>query len=143
MAGERPKKYKALDDLADLCMSFVYVDARDDRPPVPACEGNPLQFNCPACKCFKRHGCCPHVLCINHIMKAHNVRHLVTKLPKRKEKETRNLKGGPPGLKRPPKALERMEYPPTDSSDEELETEEAAELLALEGDSDEDEDEDM
>ena len=76
-------------------------------------------------------------------MKAHNVRHLVAKLPKRKEKETRNLKGGPPGLKRPPKALERMEYPPTDSSDEELETEEAAELLALEGDSDEDEDEDM
>ena len=42
-----------------------------------------------------------------------------------------------------PKALERMEYPPTDSSDEELEREEAAELLALEGDSDEGEDEDM
>ena len=141
MAGERPKKYKELDDLADLCMSFVYVDARDDRPPVPACEGNPLQFNCPACKCFKRHGCCPHVLSINHIMKAHNVRHLVAKLPKRKEKETRMAGKTLSGV---PKALERMEYPPTDSSDEELERdEEAAELLALEGDSDEDEDEDM
>ena len=82
----------------------------------------------------------PHVLSINHIMKAHNVRHLVAKLPKRKEKETRMAGKTLSGV---PKALERMEYPPTDSSDEELETEEAAELLALEGDSDEDEDEDM
>ena len=71
------------------------------------------------------------------------MRHLVAKLPKRKEKETRNLKGSK-SLNGVPKALERMEYPPTDSSDEELERdEEAAELLALEGDSDEDEDEDM
>ena len=45
----------------------------------PTCDGNPLKLLC-SCKGFKGHGICSHVLAINHILRAHNVKYQVLEL---------------------------------------------------------------
>ena len=109
-----------IEKYTDVCQSFVVVDQWDDREPVPACEGNPMQLNCGGCKVFKEKGCCPHVLAINHMMKYFNLKHQLKKLPVRKYAHTKGKYANNRKLK---KALEREEYPPTESSDEEMEAE--------------------
>ena len=109
-----------IDDYADVCSSFAIVDQWDDREPVPACEGNPLELNCGGCKVFKEKGCCPHVLAINHYLQNFNLKHQLKKLPRRKYEHT---KGKYANNRKPKKALEIEEYPPTDSSEEEMEEE--------------------
>ena len=48
------------------------------RAPIGACpresDLNPGKFNCPHCKGFKQYGICSHVLAINHILMAINLR---------------------------------------------------------------------
>ena len=119
-AGEFGHGMNDIDAYADICSSFVVVDQWDDREPVPACEGNPMELNCGGCKVFKEKGCCPHVLAINHMQKNFNLKHQLKKLPVRKYAHT---KGKYANNRRLKKALEREEYPPTESSDEEMEEE--------------------
>ena len=45
----------------------------------PDCDGNPAKVLC-SCKGFKGYGICSHVLAINHILRAHNVKYQVLEL---------------------------------------------------------------
>ena len=92
---------------------------------VPECEGNPEQLSCISCKGFKAYGICSHVLAVNHIRRAYNVRYMLRKIGKSKAIEKR--KGGAMARTgKPPPALQKMPEREPDSSDEEEER-----LLAL------------
>ena len=87
------------------------------------CEGNPVGYECLACKTFKGVGICSHVLAINHILKHFNVRYELHQLQTAASKKQAGKAGKV--LKQPP-ALQRAPVADPDSSDEEM-----AALLAL------------
>ena len=73
--GERDRRIKAkdLDLLLDVCNSITTVVPEDLEHPVPYCEANPARLDHPACKGFKLHGICSHVVAVNHILMKYNV----------------------------------------------------------------------
>ena len=68
--------------------------------PVPTCEGNPAQLDCPACKGFKHSGICSHVLAVNHILKQFNVRYQLLPIGKRTDKKNKGGEKRTPALTR-------------------------------------------
>ena len=81
------------------------------------CDLNPGKFNCPHCKGFKQYGICSHVLAINHILMATNLRRELMEIGKatmkKKDKGGGNRQSVEPALTKVP------EREP-DSSDDEL-----------------------
>ena len=110
----------ANEDLADVRQALHLVSEEADDWPVPPCFLNPAKLNCVACKGFKGHGICSHVLAVNHILKRVNLRREVMGVGQRASKKP----GG--NTRRPAPALTRAPARELDSSDEEEER-----LLAL------------
>lgn len=116
-AGEKHATIRDADHLGDVCSSLFLVEqlppVDPDNPtpnPLPWSACNVAHLNC-CCKRLKHFGNCPHILAINHILMAFNVRYHLLSLPVRS-------KGG--NCLAPPPALELM-FHDGDSSDEELE----------------------
>ena len=84
---------------------------------MPECDLNQGKFNCPHCKGFKQYGICSHVLAINHILMAINLRRELMEIGKstmkKKDKGGGNRQSVEPALTKVP------EREP-DSSDDEL-----------------------
>ena len=83
-----------------------------------------MGLTCHACKSFKGHGICSHVLAINHMLKSFNVRYQLLTIGKAASKKS----GG--NIKKVLPALEKAPRREPDSSDEE---EERALALGAEG----------
>ena len=79
------------------------------------CDLNPGKFNCPHCKGFKQYGICSHVLAINHILMAINLRREFIEIGK----ATMKKKGGGARMSAEP-ALTQVSQADPDSSDDEL-----------------------
>jgi hypothetical protein len=62
-----------LTTVVDICQGIHVVEQLEGWP-VPRCYLNPAQLDCVGCKGFKSHGICSHVLALNHILKATNLR---------------------------------------------------------------------
>ena len=108
-----------------MCQSLHVVCEPAEGYDVLECEGNPVGYECLACKTFKGIGICSHVLAINHILKHFNVRYELHQLQTAASKK-QAAKGGTHGAKQPLPALQRYAEAELDSSDEEM-----AALLAL------------
>jgi hypothetical protein len=87
----------------------------DEDPSYFPCDANKALLNCVACKGYKGHGICSHVLAINHVLQKFNVKHHLRELC-----SARKVGGN---TKRVLKALERDTEAGRyiDSSDEEQE----------------------
>ena len=107
-----------------FCRAIHWVYPAVKEYPPPQCEGNPMGFTCHACKSFKGHGICSHVLAINHMLKSFNVRYQLLTIGKAASKKS----GG--NIKKVLPALEKAPRREPDSSDEE---EERALALGAEG----------
>ena len=107
-----------------FCRAIHWVYPASPECPPPQCEGNPMGFSCHACKSFKGHGICSHVLTMNHILKCFNVRYHLLTIGKAASKKS----GG--NIKKVPPALQKAPTREPDSSDDE---EERALALGAEG----------
>jgi hypothetical protein len=125
--GEDDPRVKDLHSLLALAQCMHIVCVPEDGYDVMECEGNPASYECVACKSFKGVGICSHVLTINHMLKAFNVRYMLRSLETSASKKKKALAGN---RTRQAKALERLPAPAPDSSDEE---EERLQALALQG----------
>ena len=113
--GYKSNLAKDTTHLANVCMSIQYVQAATAEWGVPECELNPGKFDCLYCKGFKSYGICSHVLAMNHILQAVNVRRQVAALG------TSNRKKAQRGNNMRPLAALTRETRERDSSDEEEE----------------------
>ena len=118
--GDVDPRVQDLDHLVDICQGIHVVEEQQEGWPVPRCYLNPAQLDCVGCKGFKSHGICSHVLALNHILKATNLRREVMEIGKS------GSKTGGGNQKKPVPALTRAPQREPDSSDEEEER-----LLAL------------
>ena len=124
MAGELDHRIKDVEHLADVCTSLHTVLDEDEEHPVPVCELNPCKLDCLNCKGFKGVGICSHVLAINHMLQAINLRREVMEIG---QSTYRKHKGGKGGVqtggnrKKAVPALQRAPAREADSSDEEQE----------------------
>jgi hypothetical protein len=103
--------------LRDVCMSIQHVVPceSDEDPSYFPCDANKALLNCVACKGYKGHGICSHVLAVNHILQHFNVKHHLRELcSARKVGGNRTRK-----LKALEHDIDAGRY--IDSSDEELE----------------------
>ena len=123
MAGELDRRIQDAEHLADVCTSLHTVLDEDEEHPVPVCELNPCKLDCLNCKGFKGVGICSHVLAINHMLQAINLRREVMEIGQstyRKNKDgSGTQKGG--NRKKAVPALQRAPAREADSSDEEEE----------------------
>ena len=124
MAGELDRRIQDAEHLADVCTSLHTVLDEDEEHPVPVCELNPCKLDCLNCKGFKGVGICSHVLAINHMLQAINLRREVMEIG---QSTYRKHKGGKGGVqtggnrKKAVPALQRAPAREADSSDEEQE----------------------
>ena len=79
---EKDKRIKSVDELLAIWDALHQVRPALDDSEICECEGNPLRYVC-NCKGYKGVGICSHVLAINHILKAFNVRYELAMIGKR------------------------------------------------------------
>ena len=96
-----------------ICFSLHWVCASSSEWGVPECDLSPGKFNCPHCKEFKHSGICSHVLAINHILMAINLRRELMEIGKKTMKKKKSGEAAEPALTQVPQA-------DPDSSDDEL-----------------------
>ena len=114
LTNEDDPRVKDVEHLEAICAS-VGVCASSSEWGVPECDLNPCKFNCPHCKGFKHSGICLHVLAINHILMAINLRREFIEIGK----ATMKKKGGGARMSAEP-ALTQVPQADPDSSDDEL-----------------------
>ena len=100
--GRKDARIKDYTHLKDFALSFHLVMEESESQPVPKCEANPAQLDCPTCKGFKGVGICSHVIAINHILKKFNVRAELATIGQAASKKS----GG--NTIRPPPALQKV-----------------------------------
>jgi hypothetical protein len=113
MQGTMDRRVKDLDHLIDICSLMHIVEPPDAMYFPPPCDGNPLQLTCKGCKGYQHSGICSHLLAVNHMEKAFNVRAQLLQIGKSKGKTTGGQQKAP--------ALVRLPEREADSSDEEEE----------------------
>ena len=73
--GEVTKKIKSVDDLMEVCQSIHQVTPADlIGMEAPECDYNPKKLICIGCKGFCQRGICSHVVAVNHLLLAVNLR---------------------------------------------------------------------
>ena len=117
MNGDGDRRLKTLDKLMAFCRAIHWVYKAVDEYPPPQCEGNPMGLTCHACKSFKGHGICSHVLGVSHILQKFNVRYQLLTIGKASSKKNK----GRGNTVAPLPALQRVPRREPDSSDEEEE----------------------
>ena len=118
--GERDSRVKHVyhdtePDLGDVCTALHLVCEAQEPWGVPRCEYNLAELDCVACKGFKGHGICSHVVAVNHILQKVNLRRANMTIGK-----SANTRPGHNTAKAKPALLRNRSVEP-DSSDEELE----------------------
>jgi hypothetical protein len=113
LTNEEEDRLKEVEHLEAICFSLHWVYASSTEWGVPECDLNPGKFNCPQCKGFKQYGICSHVLAINHILMAINLRRELMDIDKSTMKTKKGGEAAEPALTQVPQA-------DPDSSDDEL-----------------------
>ena len=131
--GKKDTRIREHDTLLDVCLSLHKVVDAEEVYGVPVCEGNPRELDCPHCKGFKHSGICSHVLAVNHILEAFNVKYHLAEIGKKTDKTNKGKEKAPPkALTRIPqqkaiKGKAKVPPPPQDSSDEDSSDEDSSE----------------